>query len=150
MKAGIVIIFLIALAVGVVAALGMMGLVDIPGLSPVKKEAAKAAKTVDSVTKQVEQQTKPIPKPTPKPKKDQPTDDPEQGARKLAKLWNEVETKKLIDLVKDWKDADVARVFSKMEPDKVAEVLGDLEPKRASKISGMIEKQASALSLPLP
>lgn len=74
-----------------------------------------------------------------------PTIDPEEGATKLAKLWNEVETPKLLAIAKDWKDPELARVATKMDPGKVAEVLGALPPKRASSLSREMQRLASVV-----
>jgi hypothetical protein len=139
------------LLLGGVAALAFMGIINIPGISPKHKVAKNVkGKPADKPPAKVEapvavKVTPPpaTPPPTPVVKKPAVLLDKVQGAKKLAKLWNEVDSKKLVDLVKDWKDADVATVFIAMDPEKVAEVLGQLEPKRASKISQVLEKQAS-------
>ena len=49
--------------------------------------------------------------------------DPDEGAGKLAKLWNEVDAPKLLLIAKDWKAPELARVTAKMDPGKVAEIL---------------------------
>jgi len=74
-----------------------------------------------------------------------PTVDPNEGARALAATWNEVETPKLVAILKTWNDPDIARILVEMEPAKVAEILGTLAPDRASKLSKMVEKQASII-----
>lgn len=141
------------LLIGTAAALAFLGIINVPGITPHKKQKP-VAKSADRpapapvVAKKEPEQSKAVtPTPAPvvvaaKPKPEQ-VQDRDQGARTLAKLWNEVDSKKLVDLVKDWKDVEVARVFAQMDPDKVAEVLGQMEAKRASKISTEVEKEAS-------
>lgn len=73
--------------------------------------------------------------------------DPEEGAAKLAKLWNEIEAPQLLAISKDWKDPELARVASKMDPAKVAEVLAAMPPKRASSLSREMQRLASVVSI---
>lgn len=73
--------------------------------------------------------------------------DPEEGAAKLAKLWNEVDSKKLLAIAKDWKDPELARVTAKMDPAKVAEILSALPPKRASSLSREMQRLASIVPI---
>lgn len=143
-----VVVLLGALVVG----LGVFGIVKIPGLSHVKKPKLVASKDVQKPA------PAPVPKPppappkkneppvnTPKPVKETPEQviDPTKGAESVAGLWNEMDPNKVMGIVADWKDADVATVFRQMDPDKVAGILSILPPKRASRISALVEKQAS-------
>jgi len=156
-----ILVAILLIGVGV-AALATFGIINIPGISPVKsakKVAAVAKKDAKSSTADAPpvKPAAPAPvktalalaKPQKAPTKPAPNSkiDQEAGAESLAALWNEMDSAKLKDVVGDWKDAEVARVFLKMDPDKVAEVLALLEPKRASKISAMVEKQASVVKL---
>jgi len=157
----------ILLAVG--AALVMMGVVKIPGLNlgPQKKAAqlyagdkdpktgapktdpAKTdAKTDAGTPKTDPTKADPTKVATNKPPAQKPTDPafdtkPDQGAKKLAKLWNEMEPTALKDITKDWKEKDLAAVLNKMDNGKVAEFLGILDAKRASNLSRELQKQAS-------
>ena len=74
------------------------------------------------------------------------TVDPEEGAGKLAKLWNEVETPQLLAIAKDWREPDLARVAIKMDAGKVAEMLSAMPPKRASALSREMQRLASIVS----
>lgn len=154
------------LVAGVVGA-AMVGLIDIPGLSPAKRaKPLKATPVVVSAQKfdtgqppsSTMKNTATPPSSDSHPGADQvskPKTDPEQGERALGRLWNEMDSDKIIAIIGDWKDADVAKVFSKMDKDKVAEILGALavqpagnDPKskktnRASVLSKLIEQQAS-------
>ncbi|MER3495832.1 MAG: hypothetical protein C4320_02865 [Armatimonadota bacterium] len=107
---------------------------------PVAK-AAPAKLLVAQVTKI----TPPPIKTTPiKPKlKPVPRSDPEAGAGKLAKLWNEVETPRLLAMTAPWKVAELAPVTLKMDPAKVAEMLGQLPSKRASDLSREMRRLAA-------
>ncbi len=71
--------------------------------------------------------------------------DPDAGAARLAKLWNEVEGTKLLAIAKDWKDPALARVAARMEPEKVAEILALLPPKRASALSKEMQRLGSVV-----
>jgi MgtE intracellular N domain len=157
MKKILAIILPILILGGAFVGLALMGVLKIPGLTPVKPKQGKGAIAGKAA-------------PTPAPpltdgsnlNKDKPTDDssakkpslskvasapikndPDQGAAQLAVIWNQMDTTKFKDLLKDWKDPDVARVFLKMKPDIVAGILAAMDPKRASIISKLMEKQSS-------
>ncbi len=70
--------------------------------------------------------------------------DHSRGDRKLAELWNAIETPKLLELTKDWREEDLARVMLKMDSSVVAEYLAAMpDPKRASSLSRRIRDLAS-------
>ena len=85
----------------------------------------------------------PPPKPVFRPIVVRPAVDPVAGAAKLAKLWNEVETPKLLAMTKAWATPDLAPVTLAMEPTKVAEILAALPPARASDLSREMRRLAS-------
>jgi flagellar motility protein MotE (MotC chaperone) len=139
-------LFVPVFLIGAVAALGLMGILKIPGLTPAKKKAVVAASSAPiSAT---------VAKPTLTPARVEPkaavakvalSMDVDKGAKKLGQLWNEVETPKLVELLKQWKDADAARVLGQMDASKVAELLSQMDAKRAAGLSQLIEKQASVV-----
>jgi flagellar motility protein MotE (MotC chaperone) len=157
---------------GTFVALALFGVIKIKGLPQLKHGKLVAAKATNkpqldrsspapaNLTKAPAPVTKPSPAPAPPAlppqngvtddkkqkdvKKAAPTTDPAKGLQAVATLWNTLEPEKLSLVIQDWKDADVAKVFRKMDPDAVSDVLAALPPKRASKISAMIEMQAAA------
>lgn len=142
---------------GVGVGLVLTGVVKIPGINT-KKATAKAnqlyteGKDPAKVVKKEEPPKAPPKKETPPPKVDAEVlveKKPELGEKKLAKLWNEIEAPVLKDIVKDWKDAELASILVRMDSAKVAELLGSLEPKRASQISRELQKQASVVQKPV-
>ncbi len=161
MKKLFIILPIVILGVGV--GLVLTGIVKIPGINT-KKAAAKANQlyTEGKDAPKVANKTEP-PKKEAEPPKDEPKKEatppkvdaqvvmetkPEVGEKKLAKLWNELEAPVLKDIVKDWKDAELASILVRMDSAKVAELLGTLEPKRASQVSRELQKQASVVQKP--
>ena len=97
----------------------------------------------------------PIPvNPTPEPPQDQDDEDdvmldeidPDQGARSLAKIWNEIESRELAGIIVVWQDEDLALILSHMENRTVAEVLSLLVPERAVQLSEQIKALASVVA----
>jgi hypothetical protein len=112
------------LILGVGAGLVLTGVVKIPGVNT-KKQSAKAnqlyteqkepAKVVKKDPPPVKEQPK---KETPPPKVEAEVvveKKPELGDKKLAKLWNELDAPVLKDIVKDWKDAELAAILIRMD-----------------------------------
>lgn len=126
------------------------GLINIPGVTPPKKK--KPAPGV-SIYADKKDDKVPEPKKEPEPevevKKEEkpapPPTDPIQGAKKVAKLWNELPTDKLKLLCADWKTPDLARVIMAMNGEKSAELLASLDAPKASELSKEIQKQASVV-----
>jgi len=167
MKKGLFILLpIIVLGVGV--ALVFTGIIKIPGLNlgPQKKKAAllytgdkdtlgkdkgkTVAKKDSPPAKTPAADTTQTPPAKTPPPKGNPTltieNKPEVGAKKLAKLWNEIDASALKDITKDWKEKDLAGVLMKMDNGKVAEFLGILDAKRASNLSRELQKQASLVA----
>lgn len=144
----LVLILLPVLLIGGVAGAGFMGFINIPGLTP--KKPAKAAKLYTegedgkskTTVKPAAVKSTPPPKPRPKPAATAP--DVEAGAKRIAKLWGQIETPKLLAMVADWKDPDLARVMGYLDAAKAAELLAAMDPKRASRLSQEIQKHAAA------
>lgn len=151
-------IVLVVLILGGGFAAAKMGLVNIPGISPETKQKNAAAEYAEGEEgEMVERQDSPpvetaaeppTEPPPPKPASRQnpkPTFDLDQGRRELAKLWNEIDPKKLAPMVEDWKDEELAKQLAVMDGAKVAKLLTILEPKRASKISRLLMVEGSKL-----
>ncbi|MBC8064558.1 MAG: hypothetical protein H7Y17_06995 [Chlorobia bacterium] len=142
---------ILLLAIG--AGLVMTGVVKIPGMGAKAKakstqlyEEGKDPKVAEKKASPAAQLPKKI---VPPPKVDAEVlvdNKPELGQKKLAKLWNEIETPALKDLTKDWKDAELAPVLMRMDSAKVAELLSTLEPKKASSLSRELQRQASVVA----
>lgn len=134
----------------------LFGVVNVPGLTPAKKAKATAAaqelytETTPSGKSDPEpvakKPSKPKSKPVAAPQATESRPDPEVGAKQVARLWNGVPTKKLLKIMENWENADLARILRKMDPDKAVEVLGELDAKRASDLSRLIQEQSAQSS----
>ncbi|MEJ5171685.1 MAG: hypothetical protein WHU10_11915 [Fimbriimonadales bacterium] len=151
MKIVLILVALVVVGGGVFFA-GRKGLVRIPGITPAQKAAAAQALYGEQAPSEAEakvdkkaERKAPPPKPAAtKPKKPEPPKaDLSKGRRKLAKLWEQLESKRLADVLADWRDDEAAAVLALMDNAKVAGLLGQLDPKRASKLSREIQKAAS-------
>lgn len=143
-KKGPLIVMIVAplvLGGGVVGA-ALTGAVNIPGLTP-KKGKPPAGYGEKKDEKPVAKKPAAPPEEEPAKPAKEPTTDPELGAKKLAQLWNNVETTKLVAIAKGYRDDDLAPILVKMDPEKVAEVLAAIEPARATKLSQQIQSEAS-------
>lgn len=148
-----ILLFIILLIGGGIGAAVYMHMVKIPGLEFIAKlsETPKDLKTVSkkedktktsipSVTKKEDKPKISIPsKPT------SPPTDLKKGAKQTAKLWNQIETKKLVDIVKTWSNPDLARVVMQMETGQASALLEALEPSRSAELSKIIQKESSQL-----
>ncbi|MCE9558054.1 MAG: hypothetical protein K8R88_03815 [Armatimonadetes bacterium] len=140
-KLVIIIPLVLILVVGGVFFAAKSGAINIPGISPSKKKVAK--KPIVEVKKELPKVAPPKEDPVVKPKVAVLQVDPVKGAKKLAKLWNEMPAPALLASVKDWKDAELARVIGVMDPEKASILLGQMEPARLDLVSREIQKQAS-------
>lgn len=146
-----IILGVVILLGGTVVGLGVTGILKIPGLTPRKKLAPSqyadhAAKLYGDAKEKSPEPTKEVakaPEPTPEePKKETPLD-LAKGAEALAEVWNSVPNDRLIGITDKWSTQDLARVFAKMETEKVAALLAAMPPARASEISQEMRDQAS-------
>lgn len=138
----------ILVVVGVVIGLGVAGVIPIPGLSPAKRSAKQAQAANLYAADTAEEKPAPKPSAPPRPKRvakepEPPPLDLDLGAKKLAKLWDEMPLEDLIKVCQRWKDEDLARVLSKMQSEKAASVLAKLGAERAAAISEFIQRQAA-------
>jgi hypothetical protein len=146
----LVLILVPILLLGGAATAIFTGLLHVPGLSPAKKAAAaqlyaeegdeleKAKAPPSAVSEPVDDEPPRRPPPGP-----QIAVLPEEGDRRLAVLWNELESAKLSQIVADWKDDELARVLVRMDDDKVAALMASLAPERASKLSKALQRETS-------
>lgn len=167
---GLAVGFVLLSAGGVVGA-AFMGLINIPGLTPKKQTASLygegddlygegtelATNTEDPGADSLEERTEEIKpeeidepeiKVTTPPEPEEPETDPEVGAKKLAKVWNEIKPDKLAPIVAEYKEEDLARVLTKMDASKVAKLMAELDPKLAARVSKEMEAQGSVLEPP--
>jgi len=139
MKKVLFIVLPLILVGGGVVGAAMMGVVNIPGLTPAKKKSLAAAQYAETKEEEpVAQRKDPEPEASIVPV--EPPPDMEKGRRALAKLWNEIETTQIIAISADWKDDDLAEQLRYLAPDKVSEILEAMKPERASKMSKMIQE----------
>lgn len=145
---------------GAVVGLAMTGTIKIPGLTPKKaaaniygqanlygeSQAGGEALAIESDAKAKEEAPKP---PTAPPTlaitTEEPATDPDAGAKKLAKLWNVMETNTLKEIAPQFKDQELALIVSKMETEKAAALLAVMDPKRAAIISREIQEIGSII-----
>ena len=135
------VLLVVFIGAGAVFGLAMSGKINIPGITPKKKPIPAAA-------------AKPKPKAKAIVAEESPVGDAEkpaslvatkQGAVKLAEVWNEMPTPKLIKVVDKWTPTDLALVLNEMDPEKVADVLGTLDPKKASTVSHALKLVAAQI-----
>jgi hypothetical protein len=126
---------------GVVGA-ALTGAVNIPGLTP-KKAKPPAGYGERKDEKPAAKKPAAPPEEAPPAANKEPERDPEAGAKKLAQFWNNVETRRLVEIAKGYRDDDLAPILVKMDPEKVAEILAAIEPARATKLSQQIQSEAS-------
>lgn len=74
-------------------------------------------------------------------------EDPEIGAAEIALIWAGIEPSTIAEMSSAYKDAELARIVSKMNAKKAGAVLSALKPERAAKVSREIEKQASLVPI---
>lgn len=144
---GFVVLLLIAGGVGGAA---FMGLIDIPGITPAKKKPVATSTDKKLETKKTVATPKPTnegAKPVAKKAEPKPIFKPELGAEKVATYWNEVETAKLVEITKDWKESDLVPVLLKMDEAKVTEYLATIDVRQASKLSKALQKAASEVKV---
>jgi len=149
----LIFILLPLIILGGVAGLVFTGIIKTPWTAKVahKKNGKEDKPVVDeakadapvSVAKTEEEPPKRIVAAKPKA-----TQDPDKGAKKLAKTWDEVDTKKLVDILKTWKDPEAAQILVNMDTAKVAEILSALDTERAAKLSRVMQQQAAVVKAP--
>ncbi|HRK20711.1 MAG TPA: hypothetical protein PLX06_02825 [Fimbriimonadaceae bacterium] len=144
MKKVLLIVIPLLLVGGGVVGAAMMGVINIPGLTPAKKKANAVAQYAE------EKEAEPLVENAPPSDEPEPTvvlpeapPDLEKGRRSLAKLWNEMEAATLIAIVADWKDDELAEQMRFLDPEKTAELLSNMKPDRASKLSRLLQDIAA-------
>jgi hypothetical protein len=165
-------IILPILLVGGFVGAAAMGVVHVPGISPKKAQGkANAVYSADAggevaatdttdTTDQTdtaeatepttgpaaeEAQTPPDVNVTATQQTTTPTENVEQGAKALAKYWDEIETPKLIPITETYKDAELAQILYFMDKKKVAELLSRVSAERAASLSHELQRLASVV-----
>ncbi|MBX3111473.1 MAG: hypothetical protein KF857_05625 [Fimbriimonadaceae bacterium] len=72
--------------------------------------------------------------------------DPVKGAKKIASVWNNMETADLVKIAKAYPQAELPLILTRMEAEKAAELLAGLDPATAAKLSQEMAKIAGAPS----
>ncbi len=156
-KKGLVIalaVLLPLLIVGGVVGAAFAGLIKIPGITPKKAamygeanylldkdDAPKPTPAPEEEPKPETKEEKEPPKPKVQVTSEDPVMDEEQGAKKLAAIWNNMEAAQVLRLAAETNDNDLARIMAKMDAELVAEVLGTMpDARRAARLSLAIEK----------
>ncbi len=115
-----------------------------------KKESG-SEKELEAVKKSAEElepkKEEPAPEKT-KPKvtveeENLPEIDAVKGAKKLANIWNGIESQKLLDIVNTWPDDRLAFVMFYMDPGQTGALLKVMDPVRSAKISELIQAVGS-------
>ncbi|MCW5939124.1 MAG: hypothetical protein KF884_03700 [Fimbriimonadaceae bacterium] len=134
----------ILLGGGVLGA-ALAGVINIPGLTP-KRAKPPVPYGEPSLPTPTRPEAKPaLKRPTPTVKVDAVAKDAEQGAKKLASLWNNLPVEKLVELAAAYSDDELARVVLVMDPEKASELLASLDGKRAATLSKQVQDKASVV-----
>ncbi len=148
------------LLIGGALGAAFMGVINVPGITPKKTAAAKSAPeeqpaTDDesTATDEVEDQQvsadtgtqSPPAEPLRSAAQPKPNTDPEQGAKALAKYWDEIDIAKLIPITETYKESELAQVLYFMQKSKVAELLSSVSSDRAARLSRELQRLASVV-----
>ncbi len=130
---------------GTVIGLGYARVINIPGITPSKKEQPKEPTSTEKPEQSNEGLGSPPTSPPPSTEVSQPPSAQAQpeavitervdGTERLAKLWSSMDTEALVKVLDQWSDGDVLRVLARMDDKKLAELLSELEPDKAARIS---------------
>lgn len=138
------------IVIGGVVGAALMGVINIPGLTPKKKPGAGLYGEAADMYAEQKDPPKPKPRSTPPPAppvaaEPRSTTDPERGAKRLARLWNDLPTERLVPMVSSWRDPELALVLKSMDSEAASRLLAALEPARASRLSREIQRLASVV-----
>jgi cytoskeletal protein RodZ len=140
---GLVVFASVLVIAGTVVFLGIKGIINIPGLTKQKPKPVVVKKKTPKV-----RSSKPIATPTQtRPRAIVSTEDPQQGAIKLAAVWNEMPAESLKPIIEDWNPTQCARVMNEMDSEKAAQALATLKPTKASAISKQMQALGSKKDL---
>lgn len=144
-KIVLIVVPVLVVLIGGVLAAAMTGRINIPGLTPKKAKPAlygeqpeEPAPLRPPVIDEPEEAEPPAPTVQPAS-----TSDPERGAKRLARIWNDIEIDALTKIAEKYSDDDVARVVVNMDGEKASELIARLGPDRGAAISRAIERNAS-------
>lgn len=67
----------------------------------------------------------------------------EKGEKKLAALWESIDTEKLVKITEKWPPNDLAKILVRMDEETVSKYLAALEPTKAAMLSTAIRTRAA-------
>jgi hypothetical protein len=151
-------IILPILLIGGTIGAAYMGVIQVPGVTPKKAEAAKteeAQPTEEEATQeesasqttedfQSSAPSSPDQSELPNSRTSEQAPNAAQGAKALAKYWDEISIQKLIPITDAYGERDLAQVLFFMQRTKVAELLSSVTAERAAKLSRELQHLASA------
>jgi hypothetical protein len=130
---------------GTVIGLGYARVINIPGITPPKKqqpEEVTGAEKPEQTNEGLGSHPTPQPPPSEVAQSTPPPAQPQavitervDGTERLAKLWSSMDTDALVKVLDQWNDGDVLRVLARMDDKKLAELLSELAPDKAARIS---------------
>jgi hypothetical protein len=142
MKAAVIIAPVVL--IGGVLGAGMAGVINIPGLTPQKKPAAKKEPPKAKPAKATPTPTGVAPTAAPKKKAaDPPAPDLAAGNRALAQVWTELPAKQVVEITSKWKDPELAEVLAQMDSETAGAILKELSADRASRLSRELRRLAA-------
>jgi hypothetical protein len=141
-----------------------MGIINVPGVTPKKAEAKKTAEEAEQPQDDESTQTDTVEdqqvtsgaqtqEPASEPARSEPpkaNTNPEQGAKALAKYWDEIDIAKLIPITETYKEQELAQVLFFMQKTKVAELLSAVSADRAARLSRELQRLASVVKEEAP
>ena len=149
---------LLFLAVGSTVGLSMLGIVNVPFLPFGKKKPkpiaddgkggpmARTFLMVSAVGKTLGDEAARASR-VKAPAAPKPAIDSGPGEAKLAGLWGEMPTDRLVSIVEKWPEPQLGRILTKMDEEALTKLLAAMPPERAARLSGLIaaetDKQAA-------
>lgn len=126
---------------GIGFALGRLGYVSIPGITPPAPEAQEEEQPEQPPVEMID--FAPEQEEAAQPSVPPVQTDEEQGAKTLARVWNDIDARQLLPVAERYRDQELAQVLLVMESKKTAELLALMPPDRAAKLSQEIQDLAS-------
>jgi hypothetical protein len=155
-------IILPILIIGGTVGAAYMGVINVPGVTPTKIEAATTAEaqpteeeaTQEQSTSETTEDFQSTAPPNPNsqtpelPNSQTAEPNAAQGAKSLAKYWDEISVPKLVPITETYGEKDLAQVLFFMQRSKVAELLSSVSADRAAKLSRELQQLASEPTQP--
>ena len=151
-------IILPILLIGGTIGAAYMGVINVPGVTPTKAKAANPEEAQPGEEEATQEQStsettedfqaaspsSPNSQTAELPNSQTSMPDAAQGAKALAKYWDEISIQKLIPITDAYGEKDLAQVLFFMQRTKVAELLSSVTAERAAKLSRELQHLASA------